>query len=314
MTSTTTTAVGTRPVPADATRAPRRRLDTSHRVAWAFLAPFGLFYLAFILGPLAYQLVSSFFSTSLVRPGIGSVLGFGNYVEVLTSGTFWIAVRNTLVFTVLTAVPLVLLGLTMAILVNRVARAQWLFRLAFFAPYVLPSATMALIWYFLYSPELGLIDSVLTWLGVGPAALLGNPGTALPAIALSTVWWTVGFNFVLYLAGLQEIPRELYEAASLDGASGWQQIRHITVPLLGRTTTLVIVLQIINSLKVFDQIFIMTQGGPGTASISVLEYVYNTSFTDYRVGAASAASMVFFLLILGVSAVWLTLTRRSQAR
>jgi multiple sugar transport system permease protein len=314
MTSTTTTAVGTRPVPADATRAPRRRLDTSHRVAWAFLVPFGLFYLAFILGPLAYQLVSSFFSTSLVRPGIGSVLGFGNYVEVLTSGTFWIAVRNTLVFTVLTAVPLVLLGLTMAILVNRVARAQWLFRLAFFAPYVLPSATMALIWYFLYSPELGLIDSVLTWLGVGPAALLGNPGTALPAIALSTVWWTVGFNFVLYLAGLQEIPRELYEAASLDGASGWQQIRHITVPLLGRTTTLVIVLQIINSLKVFDQIFIMTQGGPGTASISVLEYVYNTSFTDYRVGAASAASMVFFLLILGVSAVWLTLTRRSQAR
>src|SRR4051794_888493 len=206
MTSTTTTAVGTRPVPADATRAPRRHLDTSHRVAWAFLAPFGLFYLAFILGPLAYQLVSSFFSTSLVRPGIGSVLGFGNYVEVLTSATFWIAVRNTLVFTVLTAVPLVLLGLTMAILVNRVARAQWLFRLAFFAPYVLPSATMALIWYFLYSPELGLIDSVLTWLGVGPAALLGNPGTALPAIALSTVWWTVGFNFVLYLAGLQEIP------------------------------------------------------------------------------------------------------------
>lgn len=310
----TTATVGTRPVPADATQTTRRHLDTSHRVAWAFLAPFGLFYLAFILGPLAYQLVSSFFTTSLVRPGIGSALGFGNYAEVLTSATFWIAVRNTIVFTVLTAVPLVLLGLTMAILVNRVARAQWLFRLAFFAPYVLPSATMALIWYFLYSPELGLIDSVLSGFGLGPAALLGNPGTALPAIALATVWWTVGFNFVLYLAGLQEIPRELYEAASLDGASGWQQIRLITVPLLGRTTTLVIVLQVINSLKVFDQIFIMTQGGPGTASISVLEYVYNTSFTDYRVGAASAASMVFFLLILGVSAVWLTLTRRSQAR
>ena len=310
----TTTPVGTRPAPADATRTPRRHLDTSHRVAWGFLVPFGLFYLLFILGPLAYQFVSSFFSTSLVRPGIGSVLGFGNYVEVLTSATFWIAVRNTVVFTVLTAVPLVLLGLAMAILVNRVGRAQWLFRLAFFAPYVLPSATMALIWYFLYSPELGLIDSVLSGLGLGPAALLGNPVTALAAVALATVWWTLGFNFVLYLAGLQEIPRELYEAASLDGASGWQQIRHITVPLLGRTTTLVAVLQVIASLKVFDQIFIMTQGGPGTASISVLEYVYNTSFTDYRVGAASAASMVFFLLILGVSAVWLTLTRRSQAR
>ena len=310
----TTTQVGARPVPADATRTPRRHLDTSHRVAWWFLAPFGLFYLLFILGPLAYQFISSFFSTSLVRPGLGSALGLGNYGEVLTNPTFWIAVRNTIVFTALTAIPLVLLGLTMAILVNRVARAQWLFRLAFFAPYVLPSATMALIWYFLYSPELGLIDSVLTGLGFEPAALLGNPGTALPAIALATIWWTVGFNFVLYLAGLPEIPRELYEAASLDGASGWQQIRNVTIPLLGRTTTLVLVLQVINSLKVFDQIFIMTQGGPGTASISVLQYVYNTSFTDYRVGAASAASMVFFLLILGVSAIWLTLTRRTQAR
>jgi multiple sugar transport system permease protein len=307
----TTTAVTTRPVPARAART-HRPLDTSHRAAWGFLAPFGLFYVVFILGPLAYQFVSSFFSTSLVRPGIGRPLGLDNYVEVLTNSMFWIAVRNTIAFTLLTTVPLVLLGLAMAILVNRMTRAQWLYRLAFFTPYVLPSATMALIWYFLYSPGLGLIDSILSVFGAKSADLLGSPSTALAAVALSTVWWTLGFNFVLYLAGLQEIPRDLYEAASLDGASAWQQIRLITVPMLGRTTTLVVVLQIIASLKVFDQIFIMTQGGPGTATISALEYVYNTGFTDYRLGAASAASMVFFLLILGVSAVWLTLTRRSQ--
>jgi multiple sugar transport system permease protein len=307
----TTTAISARPVPARAARS-RRRLDSAHRTAWLFLAPFGLFYLAFILGPLVYQLVTSFFATSLVRGGLGRGLGFANYVEVLTSGTFWIAVRNTVVFTLITTVPLVLLGLAMAILVNRVTRAQWLFRLAFFAPYVLPSATMALIWFFLYSPKLGLVDTILSAFGVQSAALLGDPSTALAAVALATVWWTLGFNFVLYLAGLQEIPREIYEAASLDGATAWQQIRHVTVPMLGRTTTLVVVLQVIASLKVFDQVFIMTQGGPGTASIPVLEYVYNTGFTDYRVGAASAASMVFFLLILGVSAVWLTLTRRGQ--
>lgn len=307
----TTTAVTPRPVPVRAARK-HRPLDTSYRAAWGFLAPFGLFYVVFILGPLAYQFVSSFFSTSLVRPGIGKALGFDNYVEVLTSDTFWIAVRNTIAFTLLTTVPLVLLGLAMAILVNRMARAQWLYRLAFFTPYVLPSATMALIWYFLYSPGLGLIDSILSGFGLQSAALLGSPSTALAAVALATVWWTLGFNFVLYLAGLQEIPADLYEAASLDGASAWQQIRLITIPMLGRTTTLVVVLQIIASLKVFDQIFIMTQGGPDTATISVLEYIYNTGFTNYRVGAASAASMVFFLLILGVSAVWLTLTRRSQ--
>lgn len=307
----TSTAVDARPIPARAART-HRPLDSSHRTAWYFLAPFGLFYVAFILGPLGYQLVSSFFSTSLVRDGLGGAVGLKNYVEVLTSETFWISVRNTVVFAVLTTVPLVLLGLIMAILVNRVDRAQWLFRLAFFAPYVLPSATVALIWLFLYSPELGLIDGILSVFGVPSAALLGNPSTALAAVALATVWWTLGFNFVLYLAGLQEIPREIYDAASLDGTTAWQQIRYITVPMLSQTTTLVVVLQVIASLKVFDQIFIMTQGGPGTASIPVLEYVYNTGFTDYRVGAASAASMVFFLLILGVSAIWLALTRRRQ--
>ena len=309
---TTTTNVGTRPVPATTTRGAAPPLDSSGRAAWGFLAPFGLFYVLFILGPLAYQFVSSFFATSLVRPGIGPGLGLGNYVEVLTSSVFWISVRNTLVFTVLTAVPLVLLGLMLAILVNRVSRAQWLFRLAFFAPYVLPSATMALIWYFLYSPELGLIDSLLSALGVGPAAVLGNPLTVLPAIALSTIWWTLGFNFVLYLAGLQEIPRDLYEASAMDGASPWQQIRKITIPMLARTTTLVAVLQVIASLKVFDQMYIMTSGGPNFATRSILEYVYDEGFTNFRVGYAAAVSMLFFLVVLTVSAVWFAIVRRQE--
>lgn len=308
MTVTTQPAAAvTRPAPA---AAPPSTGDS--RTAWGFLAPFGALYLLFILGPLAYGVISSLFSASLVRPGLGEWIGLGNYVDVLSSSGFWTSMRNTVFFTALTTVPLVVIGLVTAILVNRVARAQWFFRLAFFLPYMLPSATMALIWLFLFSPGLGLFDSILGWLGLDPAGILGDPNTAMLGVALATVWWTLGFNFVLYLAGLQDIPAEHYEAAALDGASTLQQIRFIVLPQLRSTTILVVVLQIVASLKVFDQIFIMTGGGPGTSTMSVLQYVYNTGFTDYRVGAASAASTIFFLLVFAVSAVWMGLTRRQQ--
>ena len=145
-----------------------------------------------------------------------------------------------------------------------------------------------------------------------PLGILGDPNTAMLGVALATVWWTLGFNFVLYLAGLQDIPAEHYEAASLDGATKFQQIRFIVLPQLRNTTILVVVLQIVASLKVFDQIFIMTSGGPGTSTMSVLQYVYNTGFTDYRVGAASAASTLFFLIVFAVSAVWIAMTRRQE--
>ena len=122
-------------------------------------------------------------------------------------------------------------------------------------------------------------------------------------IALATVWWTIGFNFILYLAALQDIPRELYEAAATDGATPWQQLRFITVPLLGRTTSLVVLLQIIASLKIFDQVYLLTSGGPGTSTQVVLGLVTQTAFTDYRVGAASAASVLLFVVIVVIALV-----------
>jgi multiple sugar transport system permease protein len=133
--------------------------------------------------------------------------------------------------------------------------------------------------------------------------VLGTPELAMIGIAIATVWWTIGFNFILYLAGLQDIPRELYEAAAVDGATQWQQIRTITIPLLSRTTTLVVLLQIIASLKIFDQVYLMTAGGPGISTQVLLGLVTTTAFTDYRVGAASAASVLLFIVILAVTVV-----------
>ena len=170
---------------------------------------------------------------------------------------------------------------------------------------------MALIWIWLYTPQIGLRDSWLPPIGISAR----RTGSATPTgrwgrVAITTVWWTLGFNFVLYLAGLQEIPRELYEAAAIDGASRWQQIRRITIPLLSRTTTLVLVLQIIASLKIFDQMYLMTSGGPNYATRPLLEYIYDIGFTDFRIGYAAAASTLYFLVILAVSLVWFFVSRR----
>ncbi|MEV6490028.1 sugar ABC transporter permease [Actinoplanes sp. NPDC051633] len=292
---------------------PRHGKPWTHGLpAAAFLAPFLILYLAFIIGPAIYGLVMSFFDTSLVKPGLGSFAGFGNYAEALQSSDFWAGLWHTVWFTILTTPPLILLAFVFALLADRAKRGRWFFRLAFFMPYILPSAVIALIWIFIYTPELGLLGTGLAKIGITAPNWLGDPIWAMPSLALTTIWWTLGFNFVLYLAGLQDIPRELYEAASMDGAGPWQQIWRITVPLLARTTTLVVVLQVIASLKVFDQMYIMTQGGPNFATRSILEYIYDEGFTNFRTGYAAAASMLFFLVVVAVSAVWFGIVRRQQ--
>ena len=311
MTNPTITGAGT--VRAPATGAPaEQRVRHEDRTAWGFLAPFLVLYLLFVIGPTVYAFILSLFNGSLVRPGLGSWAGLGNYAEALSSPDFWSSLWHTIYFTILTTPPLVALAFVLALLADRVAHGRWFFRFAFFVPYVLPSAVMALIWIWIYTPAIGLAESWLGAIGITSPNWLGDPNWAMISIAISTVWWTLGFNFVLYLAGLQDIPRELYEAASIDGAGPWQQIRRITIPMLGRTTTLVAVLQVIASLKIFDQIYIMTSGGPNFSTIPALEYIYDQSFTNMRIGYGSAVSMLLFVVILAVSFVWLGTVRRQE--
>ncbi len=311
MTTLTTTAPTARPADRSTTTTPGKRQDA--RAGWLFVAPFALFYALFLIVPTIYMLVTSFFNTSLVRPGLGSFAGFANYAEMLGRADFRDAMGHTLWFTVITTVPLVILSFVFAVLANRIKRGQWFFRLAFFVPFVLPSATISLIWVFLFTPDTGLWPSVQKAIGLSPTAVLADPAWALWGVAIATIWWTIGFNFVLYLAGLQEIPRELYEAAATDGATPWQQIRLITLPLLGRTTTLVVLLQIIASLKIFDQVYLMTSGGPGISTQVALTTIAGVGFTDNRIGAASAASVILFIVII-VIAVVRQMVERAQER
>jgi multiple sugar transport system permease protein len=301
-------------LPGSAVAAPRRRStrrEDRERAGWGLATPFFVLYFLFLMWPVLAAAWKSLFSDSLAG-GSADFRGLGNYGELLGDADFWASMWHTLLFTLLSTPPLVILPLALALLVNRVARGQWLFRLAFFAPYVLPVSVVVLIWNWLYQPGFGLINGYLTKLGFAEVNWLGAEGTAMVSVVIATVWWTVGFNFVLFLAGLQEISKELYEAAALDGANAWQQIRRITLPLLMPTTVLVVVLQVIASLKVFDQIYLLLQGGPNFSTRPAIQYIYENGFTQYRVGYASALSFVFFLLIVAVSALLFAGVRRLQ--
>ncbi|MEW1720043.1 sugar ABC transporter permease [Streptomyces sp. NPDC093109] len=286
-----------------------RRRWTEHGLV--FIAPFLITYSLFLLWPLLSGVRMSLRSDNITGSG-GEFVGLDNYAEALRDPGVWSSMGNTVWFTVLSTVPLVVCGLVLALLSHHLRVVEWLWRLAWFAPFLLPSGVVGLLFlWVIYPSDFGFADQVLASAGLHPGiGWLTDERYAMLSVVLTTVWWTVGFNFLLYLAALQSIPRYVYEAAELDGASGRQRLWHITLPLLRRTTGVVVVLQVLASLKIFDQVYIMTGGGPDDSTRPVLQYVYQAGFTGYRIGYASAVSYLFFALIVIVSLVQLRLSRR----
>jgi multiple sugar transport system permease protein len=164
----------------------------------------------------------------------------------------------------------------------------------------------------MYTPETGLITNAFGWVGLTAPDFFGTTSGAWFAVVLLTLWWTFGFNFILYTAAIQEISEEVYEAAAIDGAGPWEQIKSITVPLLRPTMGLVLILQVLSSLKVFDQIYILLAGGPNYSTRPVIQYIFDTGFTSYRGGYAAAATMVYFVILVLVSVSWLLVRRRQN--
>ncbi|MEV5094248.1 carbohydrate ABC transporter permease [Streptomyces rochei] len=276
-----------------------------------FVLPFLLVFGLFMVWPIVQGLWMSFTDSSLALRDTRFV-GFDNYTEAFGDPDVWSSLGNTVFFTVVSSVPLVLIALAMALLVHSGLAGQWAWRLSFFAPYLLPVTVVTMIWTWLYQPELGMANQLLTALGMEPVGWLSDESVAMWSVAALTVWWTVGFNFLLYLAALQSLPTTFDEAAALDGAGAWRRLWSITLPQLRRTTGLVAMLQILASLKVFDQIYILTKGGPNGSTRPVLEYVYDVGFTGYRLGYAAAVSYLFFALIVVVSLAQFRLFRRED--
>ncbi len=222
---------------------------------------------------------------------------------------FWLSFGNTVLFVLLSTPLIVGVGLLLALALNKGGKWVGLLRTLFFAPYVLSVSVLTLIWAFMLNPQLGLVGAFFESLGLEPISFLTSPTWAMPAIVITTLWWTVGFNVVLFLAGLQDIEPSLYEAAEIDGAGRLSRFRHITIPGLERTTLLVVVLQIIASFQIFGQVFIMTRGGPGGATRVSVQHIYESGFRDFELGYASAMSVFLFLVMVIFSAIQFRLLR-----
>lgn len=265
--------------------------------AWLFLAPYLLFYLWFMLYPIIKGFIISLYQWTIGNER--TYVGLGNYQAIFKDGFFWEALGNTVYFVVISTPALVIAGILLALIVNSRLKGTGFLRSAFFLPHILSISVISSIWVFVLQPYTGLMNSVLKTLGVTQEIFwLDSPSLAWLSILLATIWWTVGFNMVLFLAGLQEIPDDLYEAARIDGANSWHCFRYITLPSLKGVILLVVVLQSIASFKLFGQSYLMTNGGPGTSTRTLVQYIYETGFRTNEMGLASAMSYVLFLVMV----------------
>ncbi|WP_216363505.1 carbohydrate ABC transporter permease [Subtercola boreus] len=243
-------------------------------------------------------------AVAVVGLGIAFVLGFHPGPDgAWNDANFWTSLQNTLVFTLVSTPLLVGLGLGLALLLNNKRKAGGFYRAIFFLPYVLPVSAVTLIWSYMLNPDRGLIAGFLNWFGLSGIPFLSDPNLAMPSIIVTTVWWSVGFNLVLFLAGLQDVEPSLYEAASLDGAGYWKKFQHVTIPGLSHVFVLVIITQVIASFQVFGQVYIMTKGGPGTSTEVLIQHIYEAGFKNYQLGYASALSVFLFVVMAAVSAI-----------
>jgi len=284
------------------------------RAGWWFSLPALLLIGVFFLLPVVAALLLSFTDFdlyALADPANLRYIGLDNYRTLLVTPLFWQALGNTAFFVVL-GVPLSLLAsLGAALLVDsRLARFRPLFRTALFAPVVTTLVAVALIWRYLLHTRYGLINYLLTHLGLPAIDWLGDPHWSMPSIVLLAVWKNFGYNMIILIAALQAIPEDLYDAARLEGAGAWARLRHITLPLLTPTLALVGILTVSGYFQLFAEPYVMTQGGPLQSTLSVLYFMFDQGFTWWKLGSASSVAFVLFALILLITALQLRLTRR----
>ncbi|SDC96514.1 carbohydrate ABC transporter permease [Glycomyces harbinensis] len=291
---------------------PRRRKRLT-RVGFLFAAPF-LLLMLFLWGvPIVSGFWTSLTDTNMAE-GTGGFVGLDNYAHLATDPDFRAALGNTALFVVLNVPILVAVGLLLAMLLNQPLGGRGAIRAAFISPYLLTGAAVAIIWQTALNPLGGNLNQVLSAVGLPEQAWLSTPGQAMGGVVLITLWWRVGFPLLVLLAALQDIPAQLYEAAKIDGANVWQRFRYVTLPAIAPVLMLVVLLRLIDSFKVFEQVYLVTQGGPAGSTRVVLQMLYESGFRDFQTGYASAIGWTLAFIILVVTVLQLALTRRRESR
>ena len=288
---------------------------TNHTAAaWIFLAPaltaIAIFFVVPVLGAFIMSM-TDFDVYALGDLSVVRFMGFHNYLRIVETPLFWTALKNTFYF-VLVGGPLsVAASLGAALMLNsKLARFKSFFRTVYFLPVVTSLVAVAVVWRYLYHPSHGLLNLFLSWFGVAPIDWLGNPAIAMPAIIVLAVWKNFGYNMLIFIAGLQNIPEDLYEAAHIDGAGAWRQFTDITIPMLAPTTVFVVMITIIGYFQLFAEPYVMTEGGPMNATTSIVLMMYEQGFRWWNMGFAAAIAFVLFAVILFFSIVQMFIQKR----
>lgn len=291
----------------------RTYMDRQRRAGFLFVLPAFIYFCLVFLIPMVESVVGSFYRT--VPGGASRFVGLRLYERVLTDSTFWQAIQNTVTLLLLSAPATVVLALAVALGLNRVASLRWRSAWAgmYFLPFAVSLVAAALIWQWIYDPVYGLLNYLLVRVGVPPQKWLTSLHQVLPSLAIINLWVRLGFDTMIFLAALQAIPNEYYESAGIDGASRGQSFRHVTLPLLNPQIVMVSILELIFDFKIFDQVYATTQGGPASASQTVIMLLYDTAFKYFRLGDASVMAVFVFVCLLCVTLVqWRVLRRQVE--
>ncbi|HHD74613.1 MAG TPA: sugar ABC transporter permease [Nitratifractor sp.] len=276
---------------------------------WLLLLPALVLLSMFTYYPTIATFIGSFFSNkTVIKPQ--KFIGFDNYVSMLKDEVFLTTLKNTFYYALTTVPVSITLALIMALLINRNIRAKGIMRLAYFTPTILPMVAVANIWLFFYSPDIGLLNKLVSYFGFEPINWLGDPKTVLDALVAMTIWKEAGFFMIFYLAAFQSLPRDLYEAAKIDGASSWRSFWKITFPLVMPTTFFIMINALLNAFKTVDQLFILTKGGPDNASNLLLYYIYETAFSFFDYSYAAALTILLLLILVLLSLFQFTIIEK----
>ena len=288
-----------------------RRQQSRRRalVAYAFLLPNAIFFVAFLVFPILFLLYLTFHNGGIITPA--EFVGLDNWRKAWTDPLVRTTIWNTVYYCLLAIPSVFIIGMILALCLQRIPRGSGPFRSLFYLPTLTPMVTAALIWLFVVQRDFGALNIILGWFGIPPQNWLGNTNLVMPTIAMLEVWRGVGFWTLLFLAALLALPPELYQAATIDGANGWQQFRHITLPLMRPTFFFAVVMATIWNLQLFDSVSILTDGGPSNASATVVWYIYKAMFQfNDKTGFAAALSFVLLLFILFLTLIEIRLLRR----
>ena len=271
--------------------------------AYIFVAPAVILLIAFLVVPMIYTVYFSGFKYQIMRPDAMKFIGFENYQKLFSDKNFWLALKNTVFFTVIVVPCQCVLALALALLVSKKFRGVAVFRTMYFAPQLTSMVVISVLWSVLYNanPNTGLINSILVSLGMSPIKFLSDASTAMNSIIFMSAWQGAGYQMMIFLAGLQGIPRDQYEAASVDGATKFKQFLYITIPGLKGTIKYVIMITMIQAMKLFTQPYIMTQGGPKNSTKTLVYYIYTQGFQKGNFGYACSIAAVFFVIVVCMS-------------